>query len=97
MVEANNPIHCALSLVGEPIMYPHIDQFLDLLHGRGISSYLVTNATFPDAIKTLPPGRFHSVLFHPVPLVLYFYRDKFQIYGYCYYRKSRKKSQKNHP
>ena len=36
-------------------MYPHIDKFLDLLHGRGISSYLVTNATFPDAIKTLPP------------------------------------------
>ncbi len=24
--------HCALSLVGEPIMYPHIDQFIDLLH-----------------------------------------------------------------
>ena len=36
-------------------MYPHIGEFLDLLHGRGISSYLVTNATFPDAIKTLPP------------------------------------------
>ena len=53
--KANNPIHCALSLVGEPIMYPHIGEFLDLLHGRGISSYLVTNATFPDAIKTLPP------------------------------------------
>lgn len=24
--------HCALSLVGEPIMYPYIDQFIDLLH-----------------------------------------------------------------
>ena len=24
--------HCALSLVGEPIMYPHIDRFIDLLH-----------------------------------------------------------------
>ena len=24
--------HCALSLVGEPIMYPHIDKFIDLLH-----------------------------------------------------------------
>jgi len=55
MVEANNPVHCALSLVGEPIMYPHIGPFVDLLHGKGISSYLVTNATFPDAIKTLPP------------------------------------------
>ena len=24
--------HCALSLVGEPIMYPHIADFIDLLH-----------------------------------------------------------------
>ena len=44
MVEAMNPVHCALSLVGEPIMYPRINEFLDYLHGHGISSYLVTNA-----------------------------------------------------
>jgi wyosine [tRNA(Phe)-imidazoG37] synthetase (radical SAM superfamily) len=36
--------HCALSLVGEPIMYPHINELVDLLHGRGISTFLVTNA-----------------------------------------------------
>jgi tRNA wybutosine-synthesizing protein 1 len=36
--------HCALSLVGEPIIYPQINAFLDLLHGRGISSFMVTNA-----------------------------------------------------
>lgn len=55
MVEAMNPVHCALSLVGEPIMYPRIGEFLDYLHDHGISSYLVTNAQFPDAIKSLPP------------------------------------------
>ena len=54
-VKANNPIHCALSLVGEPIMYPHINEFVDYLHDKGISTYLVTNAQFPDAIATLPP------------------------------------------
>ena len=47
--------HCALSLVGEPIMYPHIGRFVDLLHERGISSFLVTNCQFPEAISTLPP------------------------------------------
>jgi tRNA wybutosine-synthesizing protein 1 len=36
--------HCALSLVGEPIMYPEINRFVELLHGKGISSFLVTNA-----------------------------------------------------
>jgi len=47
--------HCALSLVGEPIMYPEINKFLTLLHEKGISSFLVTNAQFPDAITNLLP------------------------------------------
>ncbi|XP_035390138.1 S-adenosyl-L-methionine-dependent tRNA 4-demethylwyosine synthase TYW1 [Electrophorus electricus] len=47
--------HCALSLVGEPIMYPEINAFLRLLHQRQISSFLVTNAQFPDEIRNLLP------------------------------------------
>lgn len=47
--------HCALSLVGEPIMYPEINRFIRLLHSKGISTFLVTNAQFPDAIETLDP------------------------------------------
>ena len=49
------PQHCALSLVGEPIMYPHINALLRALHARGISTFLVTNAQFPDAIAALEP------------------------------------------
>ncbi|KAM4702311.1 S-adenosyl-L-methionine-dependent tRNA 4-demethylwyosine synthase TYW1-like [Discoglossus pictus] len=47
--------HCALSLVGEPIMYPEINRFLRLLHHREISSFLVTNAQFPEEIRCLEP------------------------------------------
>jgi len=47
--------HCALSLVGEPIMYPEINKFVKLLHREGISSFLVTNAQFPDAIRDMEP------------------------------------------
>jgi wyosine [tRNA(Phe)-imidazoG37] synthetase (radical SAM superfamily) len=43
--------HCALSLVGEPIMYPEINALIAELHSRGISSFLVTNAQFPDRIR----------------------------------------------
>lgn len=43
--------HCALSLVGEPIMYPEINAFIRLLHLRHISSFLVTNAQFPEEIR----------------------------------------------
>ena len=53
--EAMNPQHCALSLVGEPIMYPKINELIKLLHSRKISTFLVTNAQFPDAIETLSP------------------------------------------
>ena len=52
---AFTPRHCALSLVGEPIMYPHINQFVRLLHEKEISSFLVTNAQFPDKIAELEP------------------------------------------
>ncbi|NXG70006.1 TYW1 synthase, partial [Baryphthengus martii] len=47
--------HCALSLVGEPIMYPEINRFVRLLHQHSISSFLVTNAQFPDEIRSLEP------------------------------------------
>eukprot|EP00045_Choanoeca_perplexa_P005760 m.48322 g.48322 ORF g.48322 m.48322 type:complete len:760 (-) comp13278_c0_seq1:54-2333(-) len=53
--EAYEIRHCALSLVGEPIMYPKINEFLDMLHDRDISSFLVTNAQFPEAIANLRP------------------------------------------
>uniref|UniRef100_A0A672IHP5 S-adenosyl-L-methionine-dependent tRNA 4-demethylwyosine synthase TYW1 n=1 Tax=Salarias fasciatus TaxID=181472 RepID=A0A672IHP5_SALFA len=47
--------HCALSLVGEPIMYPEINAFIRLLHQQHISSFLVTNAQFPEEIRSLVP------------------------------------------
>ena len=53
--EAHTVRHCALSLVGEPIMYPRIDELLADLHRRHISSFLVTNGQHPEAIERLRP------------------------------------------
>ncbi|CAJ2675582.1 unnamed protein product [Trifolium pratense] len=53
--EGFTPRHCALSLVGEPIMYPEINALVDELHRRRISTFLVTNAQFPEKIKSLKP------------------------------------------
>ncbi|XP_072032877.1 S-adenosyl-L-methionine-dependent tRNA 4-demethylwyosine synthase TYW1-like [Amphiura filiformis] len=55
LAEAKKAQHCALSLVGEPIMYPEINKLVRLLHQQEISTFLVTNAQFPDAIRTLVP------------------------------------------
>ncbi|KAJ7543634.1 hypothetical protein O6H91_09G046000 [Diphasiastrum complanatum] len=49
------PRHCALSLVGEPIMYPEINNLVHELHKRHISTFLVTNAQFPERITSLAP------------------------------------------
>ncbi|EDO05698.1 Wyosine base formation family protein [Babesia bovis T2Bo] len=51
--EAMTVRHCALSLVGEPIMYPQINELLDELHQRRISTFLVTNAQFPKEMENL--------------------------------------------
>ncbi len=51
--EAMRIKHCALSLVGEPIFYPHINEFIGLLHAERISSFLVCNAQHPDHLEAL--------------------------------------------
>jgi tRNA wybutosine-synthesizing protein 1 len=51
--EAMRIRHCALSLVGEPIFYPHINEFLAMLHAERISSFLVCNAQHPDQLAAL--------------------------------------------
>ncbi|KIX08221.1 uncharacterized protein Z518_02877 [Rhinocladiella mackenziei CBS 650.93] len=51
--EAMRIRHCALSLVGEPIFYPRINEFVGLLHGERISSFLVCNAQHPQQLRGL--------------------------------------------
>lgn len=47
--------HVALSLTGEPITYPKINQLLDRFNREGVSTFLVTNAQYPEQIKDLNP------------------------------------------
>ncbi|KAL9109213.1 MAG: hypothetical protein Q9227_006138 [Pyrenula ochraceoflavens] len=51
--EAMRIRHCALSLVGEPIFYPRINEFVGLLHRERISTFLVCNAQHPDQLSKL--------------------------------------------
>ncbi|KAL3229694.1 hypothetical protein RNJ44_01830 [Nakaseomyces bracarensis] len=45
--------HCALSLVGEPILYPYINKFVELLHEHDITSFLVCNAQHPEPLRNI--------------------------------------------
>ncbi len=53
--EAQLPRHIAISLTGEPTLYPKMNRFLELCHGRGITTFLVTNGTNPQALRALDP------------------------------------------
>lgn len=47
--------HVALSLTGEPILYPKINELIQLFNKNKISTFLVTNAQYPEQIKSLKP------------------------------------------
>ena len=51
--EAETPKHVALSLAGEPTLYPHLGELLNLIHAHGMTSFLVTNGTFPERLQRL--------------------------------------------
>jgi tRNA wybutosine-synthesizing protein 1 len=51
--EARDPAHVALSLTGEPLFYPKMNQFLEAFHKRKISTFLVTNGTMVNALRGL--------------------------------------------
>jgi len=53
--ESQTPRHIAISLTGEPTLYPKMNRFLELCHQRGITTFLVTNGTNPDALRALDP------------------------------------------
>lgn len=52
--EAQYPNHAAISLAGEPTIYPQIGELIESFHKHDFTStFLVTNGTFPDRLKEL--------------------------------------------
>ena len=53
--EANQPNMLACSLSGEPTLYTQLGDFFELCHRKGITTFLVTNGTNPEALAALDP------------------------------------------
>jgi len=51
--ETLSPKHVALSLAGEPTLYPFLTDLLVLLKDKGLTTFLVSNGTNPDAFQTM--------------------------------------------
>ncbi|MHA1611029.1 MAG: radical SAM protein [Promethearchaeota archaeon] len=50
---AKKPKHAAISLAGEPTLYPRIGELVAEFRNREMSTFIVTNGTHPEAIKKL--------------------------------------------
>ncbi|WGI17710.1 4-demethylwyosine synthase TYW1 [Methanonatronarchaeum sp. AMET-Sl] len=53
--EARQPKHLAISLSGEPTLYPKINQLIEHAHQQNMTTFLVTNGQQPKTIKNLTP------------------------------------------
>lgn len=53
--EARDPNQVAISLTGEPTMYPHLGELIGEYKRRGFTTFLVTNGTLPHVLEELDP------------------------------------------
>ncbi|HVO77418.1 MAG TPA: 4-demethylwyosine synthase TYW1 [Methanomassiliicoccales archaeon] len=53
--EAREPKHVAISLAGEPTLYPRLGELISECHRRGMSTFLVSNGTMPEVLENLDP------------------------------------------
>jgi tRNA wybutosine-synthesizing protein 1 len=51
--EAMTPKHVAISLDGEPTLYPRLGELISEFHKRGFTTFLVTNGTNPERLEEL--------------------------------------------
>jgi tRNA wybutosine-synthesizing protein 1 len=57
--EAMEPRHVAISLDGEPTLYPYLPELLDAFRDRGITTFLVSNGTRPAVLERCDPTQLY--------------------------------------
>ncbi len=63
--EAKHPRHVAISLVGEPTLYPFLKELIEEFHERQMSTFLVTNGTHPETLAEVEPTQLYVSLNAP--------------------------------
>ncbi len=53
--EAEEPVHFALSLTGDAMIYPKLNELIKQLHERKKTTFLVTNGMLPDKVRLIKP------------------------------------------
>ncbi len=67
--QSKHPAHAAISLTGEPTMYPRLPEMIDEYHRQGISTFLVSNGLHPEMLEQLithPPTQLYLSVDSPI-------------------------------
>ncbi len=51
--EAQNPTNAAISLLGEPLLYPKISELIEEFTDMGMTTFLVTNSQHPEVLERI--------------------------------------------
>ena len=57
--ESMEPRHVAISLDGEPTLYPYLPELIEAFHDRDITTFLVTNGTRPEVVRRCDPPQLY--------------------------------------
>jgi len=63
--EATLPKHAAISLIGEPTLYPYLKELIQEFHSRGMTTFVVTNGTKPEVLREIRPHQLYISLNAP--------------------------------
>jgi len=57
--QAMEPRHVAISLDGEPTLYPYLPELIEEFHERDITTFLVSNGTHPEMLERCDPTQLY--------------------------------------
>ncbi|MCL9813700.1 4-demethylwyosine synthase TYW1 [Natranaeroarchaeum aerophilus] len=57
--ESMEPRHVAISLDGEPSLYPYLPELIDEFHARDMTTFLVSNGTNPEMLERCDPTQLY--------------------------------------
>ena len=63
--EAQKPDQVAISLAGEPTLYPYLPELIDEFHKDAMTTFVVSNGTQPDMIANIAPTQLYLSLNAP--------------------------------
>jgi len=63
--EAHNPSQVAISLSGEPTLYPYLDELIKRYHSEHMTTFVVSNGSHPEVLEKVQPTQLYVSLNSP--------------------------------